>query len=89
MTTVKKQFYLLKASNIATSDVVADYDEVKVVVTGDKVMWADQSVCADTTHPDMAGDGAQFDINQLLEFNPALTGCPTRECNCLLCVLNW
>ncbi|XP_033106155.1 kinesin-like protein KIF18A [Anneissia japonica] len=59
LSTVRKQFYLLKGSNIATSDTITEFENIQKMVEGDReVIWADQN----TTEQDSSAN-----VNNLLE----------------------
>ncbi|XP_071955031.1 kinesin-like protein KIF18A isoform X2 [Antedon mediterranea] len=65
LNTIRKQFYLIKGSNIATSETLAEFENIQKQVEGEReVLWAD-----------MADDPCS-DVNSLLEL-PVLSGVRT------------
>ncbi|XP_022082824.1 kinesin-like protein KIF18A isoform X2 [Acanthaster planci] len=67
LATVRRQFFLLKGSGLATSDVAADFEAIQKQVEGDReVAWADQSV-SEGSEVKPSGVTEHLDLNYLLE----------------------
>ncbi|XP_038052744.1 kinesin-like protein KIF18A [Patiria miniata] len=68
LATVRKQFYLLKGSGLATSDVAVDFESIQKQVEGDReVAWADQNGSEVTGLEVKPGGATEPDLNYLLE----------------------
>ncbi|XP_077994316.1 kinesin-like protein KIF18A [Glandiceps talaboti] len=65
LTMVRKQYFILKGSGLATSDITEEFETIQRTVEGDKeVVWADEATTVDTS-----------DVNTVLDF-PVLSCVP-------------
>lgn len=64
---VRKQYFLLKGSGLATTDVTTDFEALQKQVEGDReVAWADQSMSEVADSNPNSAAAAGVDLNYLL-----------------------